>query len=75
MLNKTGVEAARLGTKVNEPSSQATIGEHASADVTHEMIEKRSYEIWLTKQHLGHEDTPVENWLAAERELKAMPGK
>ena len=37
-------------------------------EITHEMIAKRAYEIFLG----GHGGDEMHNWLAAERELKGL---
>jgi hypothetical protein len=41
------------------------------APITHEMIAKRAYEIWLRKNHNSHSNNSVQNWLDAEAELRA----
>jgi hypothetical protein len=38
-------------------------------EVTHEMIERRAFELWLVRG-----GTPEENWLEAERELRREYG-
>jgi hypothetical protein len=45
----------------------------ASQTITHEMISKRAYEIWISKGRPAGRDT--ENWQQAERELKAAQQK
>ena len=41
------------------------------APITHEMIAKRAYEIWLRKSSGSHSNNSVQNWLEAEAELRA----
>ncbi|MGE5611332.1 MAG: DUF2934 domain-containing protein [Bacillota bacterium] len=40
----------------------------AKKEITHEMIAKRAYEIWQS----GNSGSELENWLRAERELRAL---
>lgn len=39
-------------------------------EVTHAMIERRAFELWLVRG-----GTPEENWLEAERELRREYGR
>ena len=41
------------------------------APISHEMVAKRAYEIWLRKSHNSHSNNAVQNWLEAEAELRA----
>ena len=41
----------------------------ASAQVTHEMIARRAYEIWLTNIKRAYQ--PAQDWLEAEKQLRA----
>jgi hypothetical protein len=43
--------------------------------ITHEMVAKRAYELWLKKSHGAHSNNSVQNWLEAETELRASAKK
>jgi hypothetical protein len=62
----TGASAAKMTTPVRNtavPKMPVT-----KREVTQEMIAKRAYEIWQS----GKGGSEVENWLRAERELRAL---
>ena len=56
--------AKKTAAEVETPKKSVT---RRRRKVTHEMIETRAYMISLTDEA----GSPVDNWLAAERELKA----
>ena len=55
------VERESVDRKQPEPEPQP--------EVTHELIERRAFELWLVRG-----GTPEENWLEAERELRREYG-
>ena len=57
---------AKSNAKTSAPAAPA-----AAPVITHEMIAKRAYEIWLKKSHGAHSNNSVQNWLEAEVELRA----
>ena len=61
---------AKSNAKTSAPAAPA-----AAPVITHEMIAKRAYEIWLKKSHGAHSNNSVQNWLEAEAELRASPKK
>jgi hypothetical protein len=62
---------------VKQPHSKrkSRIAKVAPAVVTHEMIEKRAFEIWLRKNHVAHANNAPQNWLEAEAELRVASRK
>lgn len=54
----------------SKPKKFASAAAAPAPVITHEMIAKRAYELWLKKSHGVHSNNSVQNWLEAEAELR-----
>jgi hypothetical protein len=76
--NKTTAKKkpAKAKKPAPKPKKTTTTAPRATpAVITHEMIAKRAYELWLKKSHGAHSNNSVQNWLEAESELRASARK
>lgn len=67
MAKRSSVKSTTPVRNTPIPKVAAVATPVAKKEITHEMIAKRAYEIYLS----GKGGSEVDNWLQAERELKA----
>jgi hypothetical protein len=75
-VKKAAVKPAKKTKKVAKSTPKRKVVRRSSAPpappapITHEMVAKRAYEIWLRKSRGVHSNNSVQNWLEAEAELR-----